>query len=1045
MAVSGPSAGKAPAIRPGMATRYINNRSVPGTTPQGCVRNGVRTALLVVAMLVTTGIRSQAQVPTVSPAAQQAHAQITAYEGPATCIACHAQQAQQMFGSVHYQEMGETPNVANIDGPAGKGRNGGMVMNSYCGTPTTSSRATCATCHAGNGRIPSPQISAEQLANIDCMMCHQDAYKRVPAPPYTSVSFPGTNGTTHTIQAVVEDETGFDFIPDQAKMTMSVLDAARTVHLPTRASCLRCHANAGGSDGGKRGDISSVTANPPLSSDVHMSPQGANLSCANCHSAGGHRVMGRGVDLRPNDSADQFSCASCHSARPHGDYVSYNGTTRDVHASRVACQSCHIPAFAKDKSTEMERSWLEPEFSMAACRGQGGWLPGEVRASNVVPTYKWFDGTSLANVLGQVPVQDSLGEYVLALPNGSVQSPNAKLFPMKVHHSDSARNDATGLLIPHSTFKYFTSGDFAAAVAEGQALANLEGPASVVPLVEYQSINHGVESRTSALQCGACHSSYTTGGPLRMNLKADLGYGLKGPTAQICTQCHGNKGNVTFAFVHDKHVRDKRYDCSNCHNFSRPERGLSRIAAITPAAPSGPVATTVSTSEIQLVWADNSTTEQGFRIERSADGVSFAEIRTVAANITTVADSGLAANTPFFYRVRAYNASGTSDYSMIGRANTAATAQTPPPATPTGLTANASDARVTLGWNAASGATSYNVKRSPGVSGPFSTVASVSTTSYADTTVANGTTYYYVVSAVNAGGESANSAAASATPQVAAPATPTGLTASAGDARVTLGWNAASGATSYDVKRGTSASGPFSTIASVSTASYADTAVVNGTTYYYVVSAVNAGGSSQDSAVANATPQATPPTLPATPTGLAAAVGNTGVALLWNPASGATTYVVKRGSSAGGPFTTIASGITTVAFTDTTVVLGSTYYYVVSAVNAAGESPNSAVVSATLQAGSGPEAPTQMRAAAGDRGQITLEWEQSESPNIVQNKVYRATRSGGPYTLIATVSARQSFRDSRLRRRTTYYYVVTAVDSSGRESGYSAQASARTR
>ena len=95
------------------------------------------------------------QVPTPSPGALAAHAVITDYRGPATCIACHEDQARAMFGSVHYQEMGDTPNVANIDGPAGKGRNGGMVMNSYCGTPVTSSRATCATCHAGNGRIPS--------------------------------------------------------------------------------------------------------------------------------------------------------------------------------------------------------------------------------------------------------------------------------------------------------------------------------------------------------------------------------------------------------------------------------------------------------------------------------------------------------------------------------------------------------------------------------------------------------------------------------------------------------------------------------------------------------------------------------------------------------------------------------------------------------------------------------------------------------------------------------------------------------------------------
>ncbi|MBI5685075.1 MAG: hypothetical protein HZC54_08330 [Verrucomicrobia bacterium] len=517
-----------------------------------------------------------AQVATVSPAAQQAHAGITVYDGPATCIACHEQQAREMFGSVHYQEMGATPNITNLSGPAGKGANGGRVMNSYCGTPTTSSRATCATCHVGNGRIPSTQISAEQLLNIDCLLCHQDAYKRVPAPPYQTVTMPGPAGSTHTIQTVVEDATGFQFVPDVAKMTTSILDVARSVHRPTRASCLRCHAGAGGSDGGKRGDISTVTANPPVTSDIHMSPQGMDLACADCHSAGQHRVMGRGVDLRPNDSPDRLTCARCHGERPHGDYNARNSSSRDLHATRVACQTCHIPKFAKDTSTEMERNWIVPHFSPTACRGQGGWVPSEVRASNVTPIYKWFDGTSYAHVLGQPLLQVALGDYALALPNGSAKTANSKIYPMKLHRSNSARHVATGQMIPHSTFTYFTSGDFAKAVAEGQRQSGLDGAYTVVKVHEYQTINHGVENAANALKCGACHqASGLTGGPARMNLQRDLGYQLKGSTKQVCSQCHSSKRSEGFLKTHNKHVKDKQIDCSLCHTFSRTERGLS--------------------------------------------------------------------------------------------------------------------------------------------------------------------------------------------------------------------------------------------------------------------------------------------------------------------------------------------------------------------------------------------------------------------------------------------------------------------------------------
>jgi len=88
------------------------------------------------------------------------------------------------------------------------------------------------------------------------------------------------------------------------------------------------------------------------------------------------------------------------------------------------------------------------------------------------------------------------------------------------------------------------------------------------------------------------------------------------------------------------------------------------------------------------------------------------------------------------------------------------------PQAPSGLVATGGNAQVTLGWNAAAGAASYNVKRSVVSGGPYTTIASPATTAYTDTGLTNGTTYYYVVSAVGTGGESANSAAASATPQI---------------------------------------------------------------------------------------------------------------------------------------------------------------------------------------------------------------------------------------------------------------------------------------
>ena len=268
---------------------------------------------------------------------------------------------------------------------------------------------------------------------------------------------------------------------------------------------------------------------------------------------------------------------------------------------------------------------------------------------------------------------------------------------------------------------------------------------------------------------------------------------------------------------------------------------------------------------------------------------------------------------------------------------------TNPPPAPTNLVATAGNAQVGLSWSASSGATSYNVQRSTTSGGPYTTIASPTTTSYTDTGVTNGTTYYYAVAAVNTAGQSANSSQVSATPKLGIPPAPTNLVATAGNAQVALSWSASSGATSYNVQRSTTSGGPYTSIGSPTTTSYTDTGVTNGTTYYYVVAAVNSAGQSANSSQVSATPKLA---VPPVPTNLAATAGNAQVGLSWTASSGATSYNVERSTTSGGPYTTIGSPTTT-SYTDTAVTNGTTYYYVVAAVNTAGQSANSSQVSAT--------------------------------------------------------------------------------------------------
>jgi len=180
------------------------------------------------------------------------------------------------------------------------------------------------------------------------------------------------------------------------------------------------------------------------------------------------------------------------------------------------------------------------------------------------------------------------------------------------------------------------------------------------------------------------------------------------------------------------------------------------------------------------------------------------------------------------------------------------------PGVPTSLTATAASGQVGLTWTASSGAASYNVYRGTAAGGESTTpiVTGVTSTSYTNTGLTNGTTYYYKVKAVNSGGTSAYSNEASAKPQAAVPPAPTGLAALAGNAQVGLTWAASLGATSYNVYRATSSGGEGTTpiATGITATSYTNTGLSNGVTYYFKVAAVNATGTSAQSNEAVATP-----------------------------------------------------------------------------------------------------------------------------------------------------------------------------------------------
>ncbi len=174
-----------------------------------------------------------------------------------------------------------------------------------------------------------------------------------------------------------------------------------------------------------------------------------------------------------------------------------------------------------------------------------------------------------------------------------------------------------------------------------------------------------------------------------------------------------------------------------------------------------------------------------------------------------------------------------------------------PPLAPKDLAAAAGYGNVILTWTASAspGVTNYNIKRATSSGGPYTNniIGSTTTTAFTDTNVEDGVTYYYVVSSVSSTfGQGPNSSEASATPMFSP--VPGNLFATNHNfGPVLLSWSTSAGATSYNVKRSTSTNGPFTTIASPTSASYNDSNALIGSVYFYVVSAVNPGGESANS------------------------------------------------------------------------------------------------------------------------------------------------------------------------------------------------------
>ncbi|MGC9450788.1 MAG: tetrathionate reductase family octaheme c-type cytochrome [Oceanipulchritudo sp.] len=411
-----------------------------------------------------------------------AHPQRSTYNGYASCKGCHPGVDTGIMESLHWTwEMTD----AFTGNPVGKIN----VINNYC-VAVPSNEPRCTSCHIGIGWKDNT-FDHTDGDQIDCLICHDGS------GTYEKISTGGGDPVE-----------GLDY---------NLITGSITADL-TRNNCGICHFYGGGDDGVKHGSMDSSLADPSREVDVHMGGV-ADMSCTVCHSQGAtHNIVGSRYSKGTLDNA---LCQNCH-ADPHAD--SENGGTLDFHGSKVACQTCHIPAYARGgKATKMFWDWTTAGTKEAQEFDADGNVIYDKKkgsftwAKNVVPEYVWFNGN-----VTHVTLDDTFMEGEVVTINkleGDKDDPNARIFPVKRFTGIQPYDAGTGkLAIPNlmpypadtDTDAFWKAFDWELALTSGMEYVGrtFTGPVGNIATEMFWIQNHMVAPKAQALQCYDCHSTY---------------------------------------------------------------------------------------------------------------------------------------------------------------------------------------------------------------------------------------------------------------------------------------------------------------------------------------------------------------------------------------------------------------------------------------------------------------------------------------------------------------------------------------------------------
>lgn len=403
-------------------------------------------------------------------------------EVTAACIECHNERHTEVMQSSHWNWEREE----YIEGRGIRYVGKKNILNNFCIGINTNEQS-CNKCHIGYG-WGDKNFDFSNPNNVDCLACHDNS------------------------DSYVKKSSGAG-MPDP---TVNLSHVAQRVGRPTKSNCGTCHFFGGGGNNVKHGDLEMALFDTHREIDVHMASDGVNLECVDCHSAKNHQMLGKVYSLS-SMNRDRSTCEQCHTETPHENDVI------NEHTVKVACQTCHIPEYAKMNSTKMAWDWstagklmngkpYEEKDSLgnityASIKGTFIW------GNNVQPEYIWFNGTASHYLTGDAA--DANAPIKMNTLHGSYDDPDAKIVPVKVHRAIQPYDPVNKFVVQPKTFAnrpgeggFWKDFDWNSSIQHGMNYIGLpySGTYSFARTEMTWPLNHMVSPKDKSVSCTECHT-----------------------------------------------------------------------------------------------------------------------------------------------------------------------------------------------------------------------------------------------------------------------------------------------------------------------------------------------------------------------------------------------------------------------------------------------------------------------------------------------------------------------------------------------------------